>query len=155
MHRRQLLKATGVGSLALLAGCSDSDGDGGDRQGGDANNNDDGGGGGGEDTASPTETPTADAGSDQMIEVLEHEFYDDGSYETGVKGTLENVSGQELSYVEVKAFFLDGDGTQIGEGLDNTTDLAADRKWKFDCVYLDDNGSEIEEYELKTDVSNY
>ena len=45
--------------------------------------------------------------------------------------------------------FLDADGTQIGEGLDNVSDLAAGREWQFECAYLDSDADQIEEYEIE------
>jgi len=166
-----MLAATGVG-LSLIAGCSSSESD---RESGDANS-------GGTDTpesgdanSGGTDTPeSGDANSDEdntedseesttvsepteesLVELQDHSFYNNGQYDAGVEGTLKNVSGDELSYVAVEVFFLDSEGVQIGEGLDNTTDLAADRTWAFDAGYLDSGSENIAEYEIQTDVSNY
>lgn len=155
MRRRQVLAAGGM-LFAALSGCTTSEES--DRQPGEANN------GGDDPTATdspvPADDPTSTATptpteADQLVELLEHEWYNNGSYDAGVSGVLKNVSGEELSYVEVKVFFLDSEGTQIGEGLDNTTELAADRRWQFDASYLDDNPNEVDSYEIQTDVSNY
>jgi len=93
--------------------------------------------------------------NDDPIEILEHEWYHDGQFDAGVRGEAENVSGEELSYVEISAFLLDGDGVQVGETLDNTTDLAAGRVWAFDAVLLDGDPEVVENYEIKWEVSNY
>jgi len=145
MNRRQLLVSIGSVSITLIAGCT-GDTEESDREQADANGDRGSGDSGNDD---------GDSGSDKLVEILDHEFYNNGAYDAGVSGTLENVSGEELSYVGVNVFYLDSEGVQIEEGLDNTTELAADRKWKFDAGYLGDDPSEIEEYEIKTDVTDY
>lgn len=137
MHRRKLLKMGAAGLAVSVAGCSGDDGSGGDSGGGDANN----GGGSGDGGSGGAQGPND-------VELLEHEFAEQ-DFGVAVKGRAENVSGGELSYVEAEAVFLDADGVQIGEGLDNVTDLADGRVWEFDCMYLGDaDASEIDEYEI-------
>ncbi|MUV90388.1 hypothetical protein GJ629_11150 [Halapricum sp. CBA1109] len=82
------------------------------------------------------------------MEILDHSFYQE-EFTSGVRGTAVNNTDGELSYVEANATFLDADGTQIGEGLDNVTDLAAGREWEFDCMFLGDDPSRIAEYEIE------
>jgi hypothetical protein len=137
MDRRELLASAGAVLTVSIAGCGSSDS--GDREEGSA---DDGSG-----EASSEE-------SEQRIELLNHEFYSE-EFSSGVRGEIENVSGEELSYVEVQVFFLDSDETQIGEGLDNTNDLAADRRWEFDAQYLDTDADRIDTYEIETDVTSF
>ncbi|MEA1931028.1 MAG: FxLYD domain-containing protein [Euryarchaeota archaeon] len=141
MKRRRLLVASGTVLTLTIAGCSgDTDGDGRERSiGGDRESGSDGG----------------EGESEQDVELLDHELYNEGQFDVGVSGTLENVSGEELSYVAVEIFFLDSDGTQIDEGLDNTTDLAPERRWEFDAMYLGDEADRIDTYEIETDVSNF
>ncbi|MFC7216242.1 FxLYD domain-containing protein [Saliphagus sp. GCM10025334] len=163
MFRRKLL-ATGGTLLSLtIAGCASSDDGNGDREEGatdDGNGNgngngEDSGNGNGDDSSQESSDDDGSAEEEKQVEVLEHEWYNNGSYDAGVKGRLENVSGEELSYVGIEVFFLDEEGTQIGEGLDNTTDLAEGRVWEFDAGYLDDDPQRVDSYEIKPDVMNY
>ena len=146
MQRRTLLATTGTVLTAGIAGCGSSDT--GDREEGstdDGSTEDDGSGEGSADDGSESE---------QQIEVLNHEFYED-DFSSGVRGTIENVSGEVLSYVEVQVYFLDSEGTQIGEGLDNTSDLAEGRSWEFEAAYLDSDPERIDTYEIETDVTSF
>lgn len=45
--------------------------------------------------------------------------------------------------------FLDGDGRQIGDGLDNTSDLVPGREWQFELTYRGDG--DFASYELSVD----
>jgi hypothetical protein len=148
MQRRTLLATTGTVLSAAIAGCGSSDPS--DRQEGSA---DDGSGEGSADDGSG-EGSADESESEQQIELLDHEFYEE-EFSSGVSGTVENVSGEVLSYVEVQVYFLDSEGTQIGEGLDNTSDLAEGRRWEFDAAYLDSDPERIDTYEIETDVSNF
>lgn len=151
MNRRQLL-ATGGTTLALtLAGCAGDTDDDNDREEG---STDDNGGANGDENGSADGGSTDAESSDQLVELLEHEWYNNGEYDSGVTGRLENVSGEQLSYVSVNVYFLDEEGTQIAEGLDNTNDLAADRVWEFDAMLLDGDASRVSDYEIETDVTN-
>jgi len=137
INRRQYLgtvTAT-VGALAL-AGCSEENGDsGGGDTSGNSDNTDDGG--------------AANDNNDQPdVELLDHEFYED-QFSVGVRGTAVNNTDSELSYVEAEAVFLDESGTQIGDGLDNVNDLAAGREWEFDCMFLGNDESRIDSYEIE------
>jgi len=175
MQRRTLLATTGTVLSAAIAGCGSSDPS--DRQEGSADDGsgegsaDDGSGEGSADDGSGEGSAddgsgegSADDGSgegsadesesEQQIELLDHEFYEE-EFSSGVSGTVENVSGEVLSYVEVQVYFLDSEGTQIGEGLDNTSDLAEGRRWEFDAAYLDSDPERIDTYEIETDVSNF
>jgi dipeptidyl aminopeptidase/acylaminoacyl peptidase len=145
MNRREyLVGAGGVASSMLLAGCSSEEES--NRQDGDANNG--GGSGGGNGDANQDTTQ-----SGKSVEILNHEWYEE-DFSSGVRGTIENLTDNELSYVEVKAYFLDSEGTQIGEGLDNFSDLAGGRKAEFECVFLGDDASRVDSYEIETSVTN-
>ncbi|MFD1646868.1 FxLYD domain-containing protein [Haloarchaeobius litoreus] len=147
MYRRTYLTAVGTtASVLALAGCTEEEPQ--DTAGGD-------GGGNGGDSGDSDGGETGDNGGDGNndrpdVEILEHEFYEE-EVGAGVRGVARNNTDSELTYVQAEAIFLDGDGTQIGEGLDNVTDLAAGREWEFDCMYLDSDSDRIAEYEL--DVS--
>ena len=129
LNRRRYLATLGTTASALaLAGCSESDS--GDSGSGDSNGGDSG-------------------GNDQPdVEILSHEFYEE-EFSSGVRGTAVNNTDSELSYVEATATFLDSEGTQIGEGLDNVSDLAGGREWEFDCMFTGQDASRIEEYEVE------
>lgn len=150
LNRRRYLATIGTTASALaLAGCSEDDGDSGggdaDSNSGDSSNgNSDNSGGDSNDGNSGD-----NGGNDQPdVEILNHEFYEE-EFSSGVRGTAVNNTDSELSYVEATATFLDADGTQIGEGLDNVSDLASGREWEFDCMFTGQDASRIEEYEVE------
>jgi hypothetical protein len=84
------------------------------------------------------------------LEIIRAERFS-GEYDSGVRGVAKNVSEQELSYAEVSAVFLDDDGRQLGDALDNTNDLAPGREWKFELNYLGEE--RFSSYELSLDWS--
>lgn len=158
MHRRAYLAVAGTALTGTLAGCMESESSDREESGVDDSDDapvddgsDDGGGSGGSDDGG------SDDGDDNgdPVEFVEHEWYNNGPYDAGVLGRLENVSGEELAYVVVNVYFLDDDGVQIDEGLANTTDLAADRIWEFDAVYLGDDTNRVDTYEIEWDVTNF
>ena len=164
MHRRQYLSAAAGGATLLLAGCvgqEESDreegstggngDDGSSDNGSDGDDLEEGSTGGNEDDGSSDNG----GGGDDPIELLEHEWYMEGQYDAGVRGQAENVSGEELSYVEISVFFLDDEGVQVADSLDNTTDLASGRVWQFDAMLFDGEPTVVEDYEIKWEVTNY
>lgn len=82
------------------------------------------------------------------LEIIREERYV-GEYDSGVRGTAENVSEDTLAYAEVTAVFLDDQGRQIGDGLDNTNNLSPGREWQFDVGYYGEK--DFAEYELSLD----
>lgn len=132
-----------------LAGCgSDSASD---TSGGSADDGD----GGSEDTSTGTSSGDGggDGGGSGSLEILEDEFYEE-SIGAGVKGTVKNNSGSEIGYVGVQAEFLDSEGTRVGEGMDNTTDLASGQEWQFDCMATTE-ASEIDDYKIEVSDSPF
>jgi len=87
-----------------------------------------------------------------LIDLLSHEFYNEGPDDTGVTGQVENVSGEELWRVFVEVYFLDEDEIQIGEEKTNARELADGRVWEFDAVYSDYDPERIDSYQIFTDV---
>ncbi|WP_371827955.1 FxLYD domain-containing protein [Natrinema thermotolerans] len=81
---------------------------------------------------------------------MEHEFKRGGTFPS-VVGTLENISGEEISNISVNVDFLDEDDVLIGEGLATTTDLPDGRVWEFEASYTGDESYRIDDYELETD----
>jgi hypothetical protein len=120
MQRREYLSAAAAVGIAAVAGCSEQE---------EVSGNDDGSGGG------------------DLVALLEHEL---GQADLGpsVQGRVENVSDKELLLVTVDVAYLDGEGVQIGEGLDTVSDLAAGRIWEFDAPYLDTDDHRIDDYEI-------
>jgi len=144
-RRRYLESAAGTATVLLLAGCTDDEDE--DSSGGDANN---GGGNGGDASGNGGDdsgSGDSNSGGGSDIELVDHQFYQD-DFSVGVRGTAENTSGEELSYVEAEAVFLDENDTQIGEGIDNVTDLAAGRRWEFECMFLGSDEERIDSYEI-------
>jgi len=143
MDRRQFILAAS-GTLAL-AGCTEET----ERQEGS-------GGSGGGDSGQGGSSGDGGGGSESQdrVEILDHSFYQD-DFSSGVRGTLENISDETLSYVQVNVYFLDADETRIGEGLDNASDLQAGRKWQFDAMFLGDNEEAIDSYEISAEVTNF
>lgn len=148
MNRRTFVTASGVALTLTIAGCA---GDADDDEREDRSTDDDPNG------SDDTETDDGNGtdGDDTPVELLEHDWYHDGQFDAGVQGRLENVSGEELSYVAVDVFFLDADDVQLEDGLDNTTDLAPDRVWEFDVPYLGDDPANVDNYEIETDVDDW
>lgn len=68
--------------------------------------------------------------------------------EAVIRGTIENASGEEQSYVEVIATIYDDEGTILGDEWTNVTDLPEGETWQFDMTWLDrarsDRAAEIE-----------
>ena len=60
-----------------------------------------------------------------------------------------NVADEMLSYAEVSVVFLDEDGQQLGDNIDNTSDLAPGREWQFELPYLGEG--DFASYELSTE----
>lgn len=90
----------------------------------------------------------------QDVKILEHEPFRE-QYSAGVRGIAQNMTDEELSYVGIKVYFLDSEGIQIEEGLDNTTDLAAGRKWRFEALMIQAEPSEVAKYEIEAEVTDY
>jgi hypothetical protein len=149
LNRRRYLTAVGTTASALaLAGCSESDS--GDSSGGNVDNSNSGNGnssGGGSNSGNGN-SGNSDGGDQPDVEILNDEFYEE-QFQAGVRGTAVNNTDSELSYVEATATFLDSEGTQIGEGLDNVSDLAAGREWEFDCLYTGQDPERVDSYEVE------
>jgi len=153
MNRRNVLLASGTALTTAIAGCSESDTT--NRQTGNTNNTEDTGDAGSSGNDGGSSDSSGSGGQQDRVELQNHEWYNGGQFSAGVKGRLKNVSGEQLSYVEVQIYFLDADGVQISEGLDNTTELAADRIWEFDAMFMGEDPNRVENYEIETSVDNY
>lgn len=87
----------------------------------------------------------------QLVELVEHEWYEE-TFGSGVAGRAENISGQELSFVEVEVTFFDEENEQLGEGSDNTSPLEEDDTWEFDVEFSGDTVS-MYSYEIEVNVT--
>jgi hypothetical protein len=103
------------------------------------------------DTTSASSSSSDDAQIESVpetLDVLEHELFED-DYTAGVRGEIENVSDETLSYVEVEVYFQDESGTRIGDALANTQDLPPGGTWAFEALYVGSKDAEaIEDYTL-------
>lgn len=164
MNRRKLLLSSGAALTATLAGCSSDDTSNRETGNTDETDSEDNSERETGDSSTDTSSNSSSDGNgnssegeseEQLVELLEHEWYNDGDFNSGVQGQVENVSGETLGYVEVSVYFLDSEGVQISEGLDNTSDLAAGRVWEFDAMFTGDDPSRVENYEIETSVDNF
>ena len=53
-----------------------------------------------------------------------------------IEGSFKNVSGKQLSYVEVTFALFDKSGAQIGTAMDNLNNLAEGAVWKYKAMPL-------------------
>lgn len=143
MQRRKFLTVAAA-SIAGFSGCISED---------EVDDSSSGDTGGSNDESTGTSGGNDDNEGSGLV-ILDEEYYEE-SYSAGVRGTVQNKTGSELSYVAVQAEFLDAEGTRLGEGLDNTTDLDNEQKWKFDAMFLGDNPDQIENYEIEVSDSSF
>lgn len=55
---------------------------------------------------------------------------------TGVRGEVTNTTDSAISYTEISVKFYNGEGTRLGEGLDNVSDLGAGKTYAFDAISM-------------------
>lgn len=156
MNRREFTKAAlGASTLGItaLAGCTSDepdDADTGDTGDSDTATQDTGSAG----TSNSQETQEQTEEASGGLKIKNHEWYEE-DYSAGVRGTAVNNTGDELGYVGVEVIFLDADGAQLENGLDNTTDLPDGREWKFDAMFLGSDSSVVEDYEIEISDSAF
>lgn len=154
MHRREVLISGGVALTTALAGCGESETS--DRETESTDNTDPEENGDTDGDSNSTEDEDNGGESEEeLVELLNHEWYNEGQFNAGVRGQVENVSGKTLNYVEVSVYFLDSEGVQFSESIANTSDLAEGRVWEFDAMFTGDDASRVENYEIETSVSDY
>ena len=68
-----------------------------------------------------------------------------------VIGVLENVGDRELSYVEIRATFLDEDGEDLETVIENVEDVTSGEQWHFEIEYphFGERAAEVDDYELE------
>jgi hypothetical protein len=62
-------------------------------------------------------------------------FYSE-EFSSGVRGEVTNTSNSAIPYTGIQVKFYDSEGTRLGEGLDNTSDLGAGETYAFDVPSL-------------------
>lgn len=138
--RRAFVATTGSVLTVGLAGCtSDSEGDSAEGSKDETSSRE-------SSTSTETTKQTTTQKPSKALEIVDHEAYE-GDYDSGVKGTVKNNSDEELDYVEVKAKFMDSEGTLLESGIDDVSGLSGGQKWDFKIMYLGDE--EFKDYELE------
>ena len=64
-----------------------------------------------------------------------------------ISGTFTNLTGKDLSYVQLSFSLYDSDGAQIDTAYANTSNLSADGSWKFEAIGAEDIEN-VADYEL-------
>jgi len=78
------------------------------------------------------------------LEILDWQLLNDGNmfWPWVVIGHAKNISGQTLSYAEVRANFYDASGVLLNNWLDNVLDLPPGTIWEFNIRCLDSEVSD-------------
>ena len=115
-------------------------------------------------TATPTPEPEQEGELERnavgypsdFIEVHSVEYNenrDDRWDDPTVTGVIDNVHEGELDYVSVTIQAFDENDVQIGDGLDNTTDLREGRSWQFEVMLWDVDPDDIDHWMGRAEVS--
>lgn len=77
------------------------------------------------------------AASSQKLEEVSAPVVSTGEYgNKTITGSLRNVSGKTISYVQITFALYDADGAQIGTAVANINNLTADSVWKYSATPL-------------------
>lgn len=139
MRRRESILLVGAAITGTIAGCTEEESTG--RQQGSA------------DTAGEGSNDSSGGNGNSPLAIRSHEWYNEGEFDAGVRGQVANQAGETLDYVEVEVYFIDADSVQFEESLDNTEDLAEGRVWEFDAMFLGDDPSRVDSYEIEASTS--
>ncbi len=78
--------------------------------------------------------------------------YNEGTDDERVSvwGVLRDESDRTLSYIEVRATFLDADGEALAQVIENVRDTTAGEEWTFDIEFprYGEDARNIDSYEL-------
>ena len=69
-----------------------------------------------------------------------------------VWGIVKNVGDRELSYIEIRATFLDAEGTALETVIGNVqADVSSGEEWPFEVefAHFGDRAAEVDDYELE------
>jgi hypothetical protein len=114
-----------------------------------------------EGTPTPDEASGAEEGSmeypSEYVDVrdVEYDANEDADRGPTVTGVVQNVSTEELSLVEAKVWAYDEDDEEVGEALDDTTDLKPGETWECECELWDTDAEEVDSWKGRVDVSTY
>ena len=61
-----------------------------------------------------------------------------------ITGVLENKTDQDQGYIQVQFNLYDSDGVQLGSTMDNTNNLAAGGKWRFEAIVTEEDATDFE-----------
>ncbi|WP_255170256.1 FxLYD domain-containing protein [Natrononativus amylolyticus] len=72
-----------------------------------------------------------------------------------VWGVVRNEGERELSYVEIRATFLDEEGEELDTVIENVEDVTSGEEWEFEIEFPDfgERAAEVAEYELEPATS--
>lgn len=114
-------------------------------------------------TETQTATPGSESGAaqgsveypEESVAVRDVEYDPNSGEDAGptVTGVVENVSGEALSYVEVRVTAYGEDDEQLGDALDDTTDLGDGETWEFNCELWDTDPEAVESWTGEVAVS--
>lgn len=151
MNRRNVLKATGstiVAGLSMgLAGCTDSNSTARGETGstGDSNSGSSTGGPDNSDSSSGEQTSESNYDYVESGVGLTDIHWNESEYgNVSLAGTATNLTDSTLSYIQISVSFLDSSGAQIGTGLANTNNLAANQRWKWEAMFLEMDTSALD-----------
>lgn len=118
-----------------------------------------------ESTPEETATSEADGGGgrnsmeypSEYVDVRDVEYDGNEGDDRGptVSGVVQNVSTEELSLVEAKVWAYDERDEEVGEALDDTTDLGPGETWEFACELWATDPDEVAYWKGRIDVSTY
>ena len=100
---------------------------------------------GGSGSKSPTSDQNAvqainNSASKQKLEEVSAPAIATGDYgNKTISGSLKNVSGKTISYVQITFALYDNDGAQVGTAVANINNLTADSVWKYSATPLTTN----------------
>lgn len=68
-----------------------------------------------------------------------------------VWGVVRNEGDRELSYVEIRAVFLDEDGEELNRVIENVEDVTSGAEWGFEIEFQEygEPAAEVADYELE------
>ena len=85
-------------------------------------------------TSSESKAEGSDAKSEEQKYAVADEQVVDKDYMTYITGTFTNKSGEKLNSVLLTYNLYDADGNQIGTATASTSNLDADKSWKFEAM---------------------
>lgn len=100
------------------------------------------GGGGGSSTSSSTsgqnaiQTINNASSKAKLEEVTAPQVVSKGYGLMNIEGSMKNISGKTLSYVQITFALYDKDGAQIGTAVANINNLTKDSVWKYSATPL-------------------